>query len=202
MNGNGNGESFQDYYELLQVSPNADPETIHRVFRHLAKKYHPDSAGTGDAEQFNLLLNAYRTLTDPEARAGYDLKYQLHWDRKWQLQTEASDSRGFENDEVLREQLLSLFYVQRRRNLRSPGIGEAELSRLIRCPIDLLEFHVWYMREKGWILRTETGLFAITALGVDRVEQDRVRLRADRLIEARGSHSEDNGDGEPKELAA
>ncbi|HYY05797.1 MAG TPA: J domain-containing protein, partial [Candidatus Limnocylindria bacterium] len=35
------GTPFVDYYELLQVSPNADDETIHRVFRLLAKKHHP-----------------------------------------------------------------------------------------------------------------------------------------------------------------
>ena len=51
-------ESFTDYYELLQVSSNADEDTIHRVFRHLAKKYHPDAPGHGDARQFNLLVEA------------------------------------------------------------------------------------------------------------------------------------------------
>ena len=34
------GLGFVDYYELLQVSPNADSETIERIFRHLAKKYY------------------------------------------------------------------------------------------------------------------------------------------------------------------
>ncbi|MEO7964396.1 MAG: J domain-containing protein, partial [Gemmatimonadaceae bacterium] len=32
-----------DHYETLQVSPRADQETIERVFRHLAKRYHPDN---------------------------------------------------------------------------------------------------------------------------------------------------------------
>ena len=47
-------EEFVDYYELLQLSPNADDDLIHRVFRHLAKKCHPD-AGDGNAERFRLL---------------------------------------------------------------------------------------------------------------------------------------------------
>jgi curved DNA-binding protein CbpA len=38
-----------DYYEILQVSPLADSETIERVFRHLAKRYHPDNQESGDA---------------------------------------------------------------------------------------------------------------------------------------------------------
>ena len=32
----------------------------------------------------------------------------------------------------------------------------------------MLDFHLWYLRDKGWIERTETGAFAITADGVDR----------------------------------
>ena len=39
--------SFIDYYEDLQVSPNADQETIERVYRLLAKRYHPDNHLTG-----------------------------------------------------------------------------------------------------------------------------------------------------------
>ena len=62
---------FVDFYELLQLSPNADDETIHRVFRHLAKRYHPDTPG-GDAQRFNHLVEAHQTLTNPEARAAYD----------------------------------------------------------------------------------------------------------------------------------
>ena len=39
-----------DYYEFLQISPNAEPETIHRVYRFLAGRYHPDNPDTGDPE--------------------------------------------------------------------------------------------------------------------------------------------------------
>jgi len=42
-------ESFNDYYEALQLSPNADSETIERVFWMLAKRYHPDNDQTGNA---------------------------------------------------------------------------------------------------------------------------------------------------------
>ena len=36
-----------DYYELLQVSATAEPETIHRVYRLLAQRYHPDNQQSG-----------------------------------------------------------------------------------------------------------------------------------------------------------
>src|SRR4051794_41349659 len=58
-----------DYYEALQISPNADPDTIQRVFRLLAQRFHPDNQETGDEGRFRLLHEAYLTLNDPERRA-------------------------------------------------------------------------------------------------------------------------------------
>lgn len=175
---------FVDYYELLQVSPNADDGTIHRVFRHLAKQHHPDTPG-GDAERFNRLVEAHQTLTTPESRAAYDGRHQRYWERKWGVAGEAADTTHQLDDEGIRTRLLSLFYTQRRSNMRNPGMGEVDLARLAGCPGELIEFHLWYLREKGWIQRLETGLFAITAQGVDAVETQRPRSEATRLIETR-----------------
>ena len=177
---------FVDYYELLQLSSNADVDTIERVFRHLAKKFHPDNTESADNDRFRLLIEAHRTLADPETCAGYDVKYQDYWNRKWRLASEASDGTAFGNDRETRERLLSLFYVQRRRNMKSPGLGEYEVAHLIRMPLELVEFHVWYLKAKGWVERLETGQLAISALGVDEVEQGRLRLRHDRLLTAHG----------------
>ena len=47
-----------DHYEVLQVSPRADRETIQRVFRYLAKRYHPDNRDSGDPDRFKQLLEA------------------------------------------------------------------------------------------------------------------------------------------------
>jgi len=69
-------KGFIDYYEAMQVSSNADIDTIERVYRHLAKKFHPDNTQSGDADRFELILSAYKTLSNPEKRAGYDVKYQ------------------------------------------------------------------------------------------------------------------------------
>jgi len=35
-----------------------------------------------------------------------------------------------------------------------------------------MEFQIWYLKEKGWILRTENGEYAITANGVDKFEEE------------------------------
>lgn len=175
---------FVDYYELLQLSSNADADTIERVFRHLAKKFHPDNTKSPDNERFSLIVEAYRTLANPEARAGYDVKYQDYWNNKWQLVSEASGETTFCDDRETRKGLLSLLYIQRRRNVNNPGMGEYEVARLLCKPLELLAFHVWYLKAKGWVERLDTGQLAISASGVDQVEEASLRLRNDNLLTA------------------
>ena len=181
---------FIDYYELLQLSSNADTDTIERVFRHLAKKLHPDNKESGDTDRFLLIVEAHRTLSDPESRAGYDVKYQDYWNRKWKLASEASNGTVFGDDREIRESLLSLLYVQRRRNMKKPGLGDYEMAHLLCQPLELVEFHLWYLKAKGWVERLDTGQLAISALGVDEVEQGRLRLRTDNMLTAGGGAPE------------
>jgi hypothetical protein len=61
-----------DFYEVMQLSPNADGETISRVYRLLAFRYHPDNKDTGNSDMFLRLSAAYEILSDPKKRAGYD----------------------------------------------------------------------------------------------------------------------------------
>jgi hypothetical protein len=177
---------FIDYYELLQLSSNADADTIERVFRHFAKKFHPDNKASGDIERFHLVVEAHRTLSDPEMRAGYDVKHQDYWNRKWKLASDASNGTTFGDDRESRESLLSILYVQRRRNMKKPGLGDHEMARLLSKPLELVEFHLWYLKAKGWVERLDTGQLAISALGVDEVEQGRLRLRNEHMLTAGG----------------
>jgi len=175
---------FVDYYELLQLSSNADTDTIERVFRHLAKKLHPDNKESGDPDRFRLIVEAHRTLSNPESRAGYDVTYQDYWNRKWKLASEAGNGTAFGDDRETRESLLSLLYVQRRRDTRHPGLSDYDMARLLAKPFELVEFHVWYLKAKGWVERLDTGQLAISAVGVDQVEKNRLRLRNDHLLAA------------------
>jgi len=70
-------ETFIDFYEILQIRPRADLENIERVYRLLAKRYHPDNKETGNANKFDVLTKAFRALSDPQRRAGYDVVLQV-----------------------------------------------------------------------------------------------------------------------------
>ena len=52
-----------DYYEFLQISPQAEPETIHRVYRYLAGRFHPDNPESGDSNLFCMVKSAYDVLS-------------------------------------------------------------------------------------------------------------------------------------------
>ncbi len=164
--------AFIDYYEILEVSPNANSGTIERMFRYLAQRYHPDNRETADRPRFDLVVEANATLSNPAKRAEYDVQYKIHSDQRWKLTKEASDASGVNRDTYIQNKLMSLLYVKRRQNIKEPGIGNFELEGLLGCPGEHLEFHVWYLKEKGWIAVTENGTLAITVEGVDRVNTE------------------------------
>lgn len=62
--------SNPNYYELLGVSPSADPEAIKAAYRNLTKVAHPDRGG--NEALFTMINEAYRTLSDTTRRSEYD----------------------------------------------------------------------------------------------------------------------------------
>jgi curved DNA-binding protein CbpA len=174
--------SITDYYESLQVSPNADFETIERVYRFLAKRYHPDNTQTGNADGFRMVVEAFSVLSDPEKRAAYDVRYERTRRREWSALLETPVTEGNGTDQKIRDSVLSLLYRARRHDVLNPGMGIIDLERLTGCPRKHMEFHIWYLKEKGWIERADDGRFAITAAGVDAVMKDDALLRKHRLL--------------------
>ncbi len=100
-----------DFYKILGISINATDEEIKMAFRLRAKRLHPDVNQSPDAlAQFQLLAIAYETLTDPEKRKKYDLKFVFgiemksesaaprHRDPKYHPgAVKAAYGKGFEN---------------------------------------------------------------------------------------------------------
>ena len=182
---------FRDHYEILQLSPRADADTIERVFRILVKRYHPDNQETGNLDKFGEVMEAHRVLSDPERRAAYDVSYDENRSHVLKIFDEASAGESFEGDRRILEGILSLLYISRRRDADRGGMGVIQMERLLGCPAEHLGFHVWYLREKGWVQRLDNGYLAITAPGVDHViEQDNIILRRDRLLADKSSSAD------------
>lgn len=174
---------FVDYYEILEISPNANSATIERIFRYLAAYYHPDNRETGDRDRFDAILEAHNTLKDPARRAQYDIEHKNRSAARGHLAAAAKVGPGQDTD--IQRTVLSLLYAKCRQNIREPGIGDTELEQLSGCPAELLEFHLWYLKEKGWIRKTENGTFAITVEGIDRAQVTDYRRPVNMLTDRR-----------------
>ena len=86
---------FLDHYDTLQVSKNADSDTVQRVFRMLAQRYHPDNQDTGSEEHFRQIHEAYLVLIDPEERAKYDIRHATFRQERWKF---VADGAPGDND--------------------------------------------------------------------------------------------------------
>jgi len=175
-----------DYYDVLQLSPKADPDTIHRVYRMLAQRYHPDNQESGDQEQFRQILEAYRVLSDPEKRAAYDANLVRTRQLRWKIFDQPAAAQGKEAEKRKRSGVLAVLYAQRLNQPHTPTLSIPELEDLLGCPREHLEFTFWYLREAGCIVRSDNGKFTITMKGVDLVEDSdtTATLRDDRLLTA------------------
>jgi hypothetical protein len=177
--------SDPDYYEVLQLSPNADPETVHRVFRALAQRFHPDNRETGDEGTFKALMRAYEVLSDPAKRASYDAQRPLQQQRRWKIFETSEAAKGIEAERRKRQGVLSLLYVRRATEPREPSMSLFDLEQMLGCPREHLEFTVWFLKENAWITRSDNGRFAITAKGVEKAEEfGHKPLGVDRMLPA------------------
>jgi curved DNA-binding protein len=170
---------FVDYYELLQISPNAELETIQRVHKMLAVRYHPDNAETGELDKFLLLNKAYEILSDHELRASYDAMYQTRNMEPISLFEMKEFAMGVDGEANRRMGILCLLYSRRRGNPDDPGLSILEFESMMSLPREHLMFTMWYLKEQNCVRQDERSDYVITGPGVDYVE---AHLPTNRLL--------------------
>jgi curved DNA-binding protein len=160
-----------DYYDILQISPTAEPETIHKVYRLLAQRCHPDNKDTGNEAQFRQLSDAYHVLSDPERRAKYDIGHAALRQARWRLVSNGSQAANdFEVERLIRLTVLEVLYTRRRTEPSNSGISLWDLENLIGRAREQLEFTVWYLAQKKYVTRSDGAELVITAEGVEFLE--------------------------------
>ena len=165
-------EKAQDYYEVLQVSASAELETIHRVYRLLAQRFHPDNNETGNPARFRMISEAYSVLSNPEERARYDVIHEQQKHERWRLVSTGGDAdNDFDMEQRVRLTVLEVLYTKRRMEPREPAVYILDLEGMIGRPREHLEFTLWYLVQKKFITRGDSSLLVITADGVEYLEK-------------------------------
>ncbi len=191
-----------DHYEILRVGPHADEDTIERVYRTLADRFHPDNPLTGDAETFRRLKEAYETLSNHDNRAKYNVL------RQYSRRSAPFGLRGREffdgvrGGQNRRLALLCLLHRQRIISNEFPGLTVLDLEQLTGCTREEVTSALWYLCAKHWASLGEFTSYSITAAGFDFVEsklEDRLEFRALATTRYyRRSTDSDGSDGEPR----
>src|SRR5208283_474459 len=168
------GSPTIDYYEFLQISPRADADTIHRVYRFLAARLHPDNAESGHSESFKLLTAAYNVLSDPNRRAAYDATRSHKLPQPLSISIDFMDALDGELNRRLA--VLAVLYYRRRTSPIYPEIALAEIEERMGFPRDYLDFTLWYLQKKGYIAKADNAQYSLTVDGVDFVETQRANI--------------------------
>lgn len=174
--------NFIDYYEVLQLSQNADSETVERVYRLLAKRYHPDNAASGDEKRFRAVREAFEALSDPERRARFDVRYDDQIGTRWQIFAQDEVLNDHQRDQRIFHGVLSLLYAARRRDPQAGGLGSMHLEETLGVPREHLEFPMWYLKKRGFVETLPSGMFAITIEGIDWLGHDDNSVPENRLL--------------------
>lgn len=159
-----------DYYEILQVSRHADTDTIHRVFHVLAQRYHPDNRETGSEARFRQVVEAHAILTDVERRAAYDVHLAAEDKTRYKIFDNLQSSQGVQAEIRKRQGILRLLYTKRLVDPLQPFMRGRELSEMLGCPLEHLEFSLWFLRDTRMIQRSDNNRFEITSSGVEAFE--------------------------------
>ena len=159
-----------NYYDLLQIHPRAEMETIHRVYRLFAARYHPDNRQTGDAERFRIIREAYEVLSNPESRADYDRALEENQPAALPIFQSREFTDGIDAEAKIRIGVLCLLYAKRRANPDLAALSMLDLENLMAFPREHLQFAMWYLKGRHYVSQDDRSSFVITAEGVDFLE--------------------------------
>jgi len=163
------------FYEMLQVDPNANPTIIRYAYRFLAAMYHPDNSDSGDAEQFRLITEAWKTLSDGTRRQAYDVQLGVQTSQP-QASAQPDGKSKYDipkaslswSEVEIRLAILQVLLAARKKKPESGGASARMLMDCLNSNLDEIQWPLWYLREKGYIVRGES-VFVITVIGVDYI---------------------------------
>ena len=174
--------SFVDYYDLLNVGPNAPIELIEASVRLLLQRYVPQSKQGGDSSKLDMVKAAYMMLLDPQARADYDQEYTLRCRTSISAETDVITPESVLIERRRRLRIVKVLYQHLLQDSHAPGLNTIAISSGVGAPAEQLRFSVWFLNEKGLISRTDQGNYCITAEGAEWLEENSLSSQTAELL--------------------
>lgn len=163
-------QDFIDYYELLEINPSANVELIETAVRAQLRRYSPQNAKTGDETKFELVKKAYLALSNAKSRSSYDAEYKRQSDSAPKGIQRTISTEALEDQARKRVAVLTIMYERMLKKPQDGALTAIEISTGAGYDVVHLEFALWFLREKGYIARTDVGDLRITAEGVEWLE--------------------------------
>ena len=136
-------QEFIDYYQVLRIWPTASEDAVKKAYFNLAKLFHPDVVGRGNAEgsntesgvDFKLVNEAYAVLSDPVKRREYDELFKQHGPRERRSTAKEADKRSAQ-----------LAFEQARTAMKHNRYDKAVvlLKSAIKYDASNAAYHSWY----------------------------------------------------------
>jgi len=172
-----------DCYEVLQVSRRADNDTIRRVFHVLAQRYHPDNRETGNDKLFRQVVEANTVLSDPESRAAHDVQLANDDKVRFKIFDNLQSTQGVQAEIRKRQGILRLLYTKRLTDPHQPAMRARDFAEMLACPLEHLEFSLWFLKENKLITRSDNNHFEITWQGVTAFESEETTFGRKTLVQ-------------------
>ena len=171
-------ERFVDYYDLLSLDLSASLELVEASIRILLQRYGQQNKETADAEKLEVVKKAYLVLSDRQNRAQYDRDY------KQRRTAEGTAANAVVTPETVRAEIrkrlliVKVLYEQMMKDSHSAALTAIGLSQGVGVPIERLQFSLWFLKEKGLLIRNDQGDYCITADGVEWLERHSLPQRS------------------------
>lgn len=164
-------QDFIDYYELLEINPSANVELIETAVRAQLRRYSPQNAKSGDETKFELVKKAYLALSNAKSRSAYDAEYKRQSNSAPKGIQRRIATEALEDQARKRVSVLTVMYERMLEKPQDGSLTAIEISTGVGYDVLHLEFALWFLREKGYIARTDVGDLRITAEGVEWLEE-------------------------------
>jgi curved DNA-binding protein CbpA len=163
---------------------------VQRIYRLLARRFHPDNRESGSDERFREVRNAYEVLGDPASRAAYDVAYFQTRQFRWRLMTEGGAEGDIQYDQAVRLRVLEILRSSRRVEPNHRGLFISDLVELTGTHREHLEYTIWYLVQKDFVVRGDSSHIMITVAGIDHLEANFEQQQRRRLTSGQSEESQ------------